>query len=342
LAIAYLITSGIQLPVTIWMAFEGYGVWALVVQNILGAFIPAIIYFFINRWKPLPYFSKESFKSLFDFGFFMLLASLFSRITENIQGLLIGRLYNPAKMGYYSKAQSTSDLSSRVIIETIAPVTFPLMSQVQDNRTKLINAIRQMNTVLSMVIMPSVALLVLLAKPIFVFLYSEKWLDSVPMFQILCLSGVPKCLNSVLNQSIKTSALGKQFFSWSVIQNVLGLVLIVGGMWIAGINGMLVGMVIKMFASYILASCMVGHYINYSFTEQHRDLMPIILTTLTSYFIAFFMSSLLHLSLYINAICLLVIFCTIFLIIVKVFRVHTFDITYSLLKDFLRKRKINR
>ena len=107
--------STVSLAVTIYLAYKGYGVWALVVQQLLVSVLTTFIYWTTSHWTPLLVFSKQSFKELFGFGGYVLLSNLINTLCNNIQGLLIGRLYNPATMGYYSKAKSTEELSSTFI-----------------------------------------------------------------------------------------------------------------------------------------------------------------------------------------------------------------------------------
>ena len=134
LAIVTLLASFISIVVTIFMAYKGFGVWALVAMNLITAIIPAVVYWLTNKWIPKFVFSKTSFKELFKFGFFMFLTNLINTFCNNIQGLLIGRFYNPATMGYYSKAKSTEELASTSISNTIGQVTYPLYAEYQNDK----------------------------------------------------------------------------------------------------------------------------------------------------------------------------------------------------------------
>lgn len=102
LSIVSIITSVITLSITIFMAYSGYGVWALVASNLISAAIPAIVFWFYIKWRPLWVFSWKSFRELFSFGFYMFLTNLVNEFGAKIQGLLIGKFFNPATMGYYS------------------------------------------------------------------------------------------------------------------------------------------------------------------------------------------------------------------------------------------------
>ena len=112
LSIVTIATSLTALTVTVIMAYKGFGVWALVAQNMLTAAIPALVFWFYVKWRPQWVFSWQSFRELFSFGFYMFLTHLLNQFGQQIQGLLIGRFYNASTMGYYSKANSTERLAS--------------------------------------------------------------------------------------------------------------------------------------------------------------------------------------------------------------------------------------
>ncbi|MBQ6307314.1 MAG: lipopolysaccharide biosynthesis protein, partial [Bacteroidales bacterium] len=104
LSIVSIGTSLIALGITIYMAYKGFGVWALVAQNIITSAIPALVFWLYVKWRPIWTFSWTSFKELFNFGFYMFLTNLLNSFGQQIQGLLIGKFYNASTMGYYSKA----------------------------------------------------------------------------------------------------------------------------------------------------------------------------------------------------------------------------------------------
>ena len=134
LSIVAITTSIIAVTVTIFMAYRGFGVWALVAQNLIAAAIPAIVFWFFIKWRPIWTFSWKSFKELFGFGFYMFLTHLLNTFGSQIQGLLIGKRYNPSTMGFYSKALGTEKLATSSISSVITQVTYPLYAEAQDNK----------------------------------------------------------------------------------------------------------------------------------------------------------------------------------------------------------------
>lgn len=130
-------------------------------------------------------------------------------------------------------------------------------------------------------------LLILLAKPIFVLLYSDRWLNSVPYFQILCLAGIAICLQGVNYQAIAAVGRSKAMFSWTIIKRAIGLALIVGGLAAFGIKGLLVGMVMQSWLIYLINAYQVHKYIGYKLFDQLLDLLPILVLALISLAIAY-------------------------------------------------------
>jgi O-antigen/teichoic acid export membrane protein len=109
-------------------------------------------------------------------------------------------------------------------------VTYPLYAEVQDDKEKLANMICRITMTLSYVTFPLMLILLLCAKPIFVLLYSDRWLQSVPYFQVLCIAGLAGCLQSVNLQSIAAIGKSKEMFLWTIFKRIVGIGIVVSGL----------------------------------------------------------------------------------------------------------------
>lgn len=302
LSVVTLITSIVSIAVTILMAYNGFGVWSLVAQNILTAFIPAIIFWFQLKWRPKFVFSIQSFKELFGFGFYMFLTDLVNRIGKEIQGLLIGKFYNSTTMGLYSKANNTEKLASSSISQIMMQVTFPLYAEVQDDMKRLSNMVRQITMSVSYLTFPLLFILILCAKPIFVFLYSDRWIGSVPYFQVLCLSGLAYCLQSANHQSISAIGKSKLLFGWTFVKRAVGIAFVVGGLLIAGMKGLLVGMVLNTWFSYAVNIALVSKHVGYKWWKQLKDIMPVMVVSVVAMVVSYFAITFFHFGLYLDGV----------------------------------------
>lgn len=313
LSIVTITTSLIALSVTIWMAYKGFGVWALVTQYILTSAIPTIVFWFTVKWRPLWLFSTRSFKELFGFGFYMFMTQLFNEFSRQIQGLVIGRVYNPVTLGYYSKADSTERLASSSISQIISQVSYPLYAKIQDDKVALSSAIKRITTSLAYVTFPMLFLLILCAKPVFVFLYSERWLTSVPYFQALCIAGLAYSLQSINLQVVAAIGKSRIMFQWTIVKRVIGLCLVFGGLALWQMKGLLCGVILHNWFAYLVNIGLVSKYVGYKWWRQLLHLIPILIVSVVATAISYGVSCLVDLSLYADGLIKFIVFLVVYL-----------------------------
>ncbi len=328
LSIVTITTSIIALSITIFMAYKGFGVWSLVVQNLISAAIPAIIFWFFIKWRPIFVFSLKSFKELFSFGFYMFLTNLINQFGNQIQGLLIGKVYNPSTMGYYSKAHGTERLASRSISNIMSQVTFPLFSQVQDDKSRLANIIRRLAMTISFLTFPILFILMLCAKPIFLLLYSDRWLPSVPYFQVLCIAGLASCMIAVNTHSVAAIGKSKVTFTWTIIKRAIGIGFVVGGLFLWGMKGLLLGAVLNTWFSYFVNVSLVSKYIGYKWYRQLMDILPVAIVSIIAVLVSYGCGYLLQLDTYLDGILKLVVFLLVYIGWIIIFKPESY--TYFL------------
>lgn len=332
-------SSVISLIVTVVMAYMGYGVWALVAQYFLGALIPCIFFWMTMNWRPTWEYSWKSFRELFGFGFYMFLTHLFTTFSQRITGLLVGRWYNPATMGYYSKASAFSKYATLSISGVMIQTTYPLYASVQEDKERLINMVKRITSTLAYITVPMLSILILIAKPLIVFLYSDRWLPSVPYFQILCIGGMAGCLLSVNQQTIAAIGKSKVFFTWTIVKESVGIVSQIIGLVIWGIWGLLAGKVFASWFSYIVNISLVSKHVGYKHYQQLIDLSPIFLMSSLSLAVGYLASGWLGLSFYIDAIVRVAVFATIYIAWSVLFKPESYAYTLSIIKLFKDRRK---
>ena len=342
LSIVAITTSILSLLITIYFAYKGYGVWALVAQNLITALIPALIFWFYVKWRPLFTFSWRSFRELFSFGFFMFLTHLVNSFSTQIQGLLIGKIYSPSTMGYYSKAHDTEKLASQSISQVMMQVTYPLYSEAQDDKEVLVNMIKRLTSTIAYFTFPLLFILLLTAKPIFVLLFSDKWLQSVPYFQVLCLSGLAVCLQSVNLQTIPAVGKSRLMFKWTIIKRLVGLTAMICGLFLWGMKGLLCGAVFNSWFSYLINILLVSKYIGYKWLQQIRDLFPILFASGVIALVSFGMGYLLtrNCGLFADGLLKMMVYVIAYIAWSVVFKPECFIYAESVLKPFFNRLKM--
>lgn len=332
-------SSIISLIVTVIMAYMGLGVWALVAQNFVAALIPCIFFWVTTDWRPTWEYSWASFKELFGFGFYMFLTHLLTTFSQRITGLLVGRWYDPATMGYYTKASSTSKYAHHSISGVMIQTTYPLYASVQDDKERLANMVKRITSTLAYITVPLLGLLILIAKPMFILLYSDRWLQCVPYFQILCIGGMAGCLQAVNQQTIAAIGKSKVFFVWTIVKQSIGIALQVVGLIVWGIWGLLVGKVLASWFSYFVNISLVSKHVGYKNFQQLKDLSPIFVVSAIAILAGYFGSSLLGWSLYPDGIVKALIFIAVYLGWSLLFKPEAYRYTLTVLDTLKSKRK---
>ena len=329
----------VALFATIYLAWKGWGVWALVAQQLLLGLLCTLLYWIIAKWRPVLSFSMESFKELFSFGGFVLLSNLFNTLCNNIQGLLVGKVYNSSTLGLYSKARGLESYSSTFISSVLDQVSYPVFSEAQDDKVRMVGIMKRFTEMSAYFTFPFMSLLILIAQPLFLFLYSERWLPSVPYFQLLCLAGIAMCLQSINYYAVAALGESKALFKWTFIKRTLGLILIISGLWLFGIYGLLVGSILSSWLIYGINAGIASKYVGYGLKQQAIDLWPILAISAIAFFIAYYTSSCLTVGVYTNGIVRLLVFLVTYVICSMVIRLDSFHIAKEAFVEVVKRYK---
>ena len=318
LATVTVISATLSAGIAIVLAWQGWGLWALVAQQILLSTFTAIILWFLNKWYPSLVFSRESFKQLFSFGGFILASNLVNTFCDNVQGLLLGKFANPSTLGLYTQARKLEDIATTSISTVVNQVAYPVLSQNQDNVELLIKTLKKFITFIAFLVFPLMFLLILVAKPVIIAIYSYKWIECVPYFQILCIAGLAISLQSININAI--AAIGKSsiLFKWTIIKRGIGLIINIVGFFTFGIYGLLFGGVLTSFVLYFINAQLVSKYVGYKFKQQMSDLIPILASVLIAFLSSKTIDYLISINIYIKALLQILMFVGIYFFMTKI------------------------
>lgn len=283
----------IGVMISIGAAYIGFGVWSLVIKTLLSALITAILLWTLNNWRPSWCFSIKSFKELFKFGGLMLLSSLLNTLFENIQGLVIGRFYTPADLGYYSQAKKLDDVPSKSISQIVTQVSFPAFSKIADNPEHLRNYVRKNIICTTYLIFPLQILLILLSEDLIVFLFGTKWICSVLYFRILCVYSMFISLNAINTNLYKAMGRSDVYFWVQLSKKVLGISLLIIGLNY-GVEGVTWSVSVSGILWWVISAAVNGRLIGYGLFRQLLDIVRSLLLALAVGAVLFYLSC--HLS----------------------------------------------
>lgn len=191
-----MLTSGL---IAIYLAWVGWGVWALVIQILLKSMLTMALMWFYSKARPSFKFSKTSFKSLFSFGSKILASSLLNNILSNLNAILIGRFLGAVQLGAYTRGTQNADIMFSMSSTALNNVLLPGLTSVQDDKVKLVRYSKSILRITSIITIPVFLGLAVMAEPIVLLLLTEKWIMAVPIMQIIC---VARCITVLSGLSI--------------------------------------------------------------------------------------------------------------------------------------------
>ena len=265
----------------IYCAINGLGVWSLVIYNLVEALSRTIMLWLIGRWVPKLVFSWKSLKELFSFGGFLLANSLLFTLRRTSIPLFIGKLYSASDLGYYSQAKKLEDIPVSSLQHVIGQVTFPLFSTLKNSSEQMKTAQRKGNLLLAFLCIPLMTLFIVLAKDLIVLLYTEKWVASIPYFQVLCICGIFVSLQETNANVINALGYSRLYFIWSIVKTVVLFVFLFIGSYF-GIYGMLMAWCLQNIIAYVINAVLSGKYTKYGLGMQMKDLLPIFCISIIS------------------------------------------------------------
>lgn len=260
----------------ICMAYCGYGVWALIAQNIFNMLVDTIILWLTVKWRPKKVFSFERLKVLFSYGWKLLCSALIDTFYNNLRSLVIGKMYSSADLAYYNKGNNWPNLFVVNINSSIDSVLFPTMSREQDDIERVKNMTRKAIKISVYIMAPFLIGLAAVATPLTRLVLTEKWLPCVPYMRIFCVTYVFYPIHTANLNAIKAVGRSDLFLKLEVIKKAFGLIALMVTMQY-GVMTMAYSLLFVSVISQIINSWPNQKLLNYGYIEQMKDILPSVL-----------------------------------------------------------------
>ena len=287
LAFRDLFANSMATVVAITMAYCGFGVWSLVARNLLSGLLGSITLWYVTKWRPSFIFVWKSFRELFQFGGLMFLSHLLETVYLNIQTLIIGKFYSAKDLGFYTQAKRLEELLYASLMSVLTQVTFPVFAAIQDDLKKLKATIQTNIRTLSFLSIPLSFLLIIIAKPLMLILFTSKWEQSIPYFQLLCLMGLIHSINVIHTNLLKALGKGKLYIYTRLLKRIIGLSFIFLGVQYS-VMGMMIAITLSAYFCYLINFFVTKRVLNYGIVEQLKDLIPYFILSIIAGLVAYF------------------------------------------------------
>ena len=258
------------------LAVQGAGVWALSIQQIIYYFSMMLVMLFLISWKPALVLALGRVKEFFSFGWKILAAGLIDTIWTNVYGLIIGKKYSTTELGGYNRGDQFSKLIATNLGAALQSVMLPVYSTIQDDKDDLKNMLRSTIRYSSFILMPMMAGLMGVAKPLVSVLLTDKWLFCVPYLQILAAGYAFYPIHTANLQAINAQGRSDLFLKLEIIKKISGIIFLFIGLQF----GILIMLALKT-VNELVCAVINAHpnkkLLGYGFMEQLTDILPTII-----------------------------------------------------------------
>ena len=281
------ICSGI---VGVVMAFSGFGVWALVGQQLSKQLLYTASLWVLNKWWPKFTFSKDSFHYMWGFGWKMMLSGLLSNIWTQLYQVVVGKCYSPATLGQYSKSREYGNIFSSNITTIIQRVTYPVLAEVQDNKDRMIAAYRKVIKVTMFVTAIVMFFLGAISEPFIYCLIGPKWHQAATFLPLMCISMSLYPLHAINLNMLQVQGRSDIFLYLEIAKKFVSVIPLLLGIFV-DIYWMLWGSIVAGVIQYFMNSYYTGKDLKYSSWMQIKDVVPsytvAIIVALSVYFLKY-------------------------------------------------------
>lgn len=318
----------------IWMAWKGYGVWALVAQHLFNSLVDTILLWITVDWRPRPAFSIQRLRGLFGFGWKLLASALLDTGYRELRQLIIGKAYTPDDLAFYNRGNQLPHLIVSNINSSIDSVLFPAMSMEQDDRVRVREMTRRAIKTSSFLMMPLMAGLAVCAGPIVRLVLTEKWLPSVFYLRVFCVAFAFYPVHTANLNAIKALGRSDLFLRLEIVKKAVELTLLFSTVFIS-VRAMALSLLAGSVLGQIINSRPNRRLLNYRYRDQLRDMLPQIVLSCIMGLIVYCVT-LLHLSDWLTLLIQVPLGGMIYIFGSKIFKIDSFGYIVNIAKGYLK------
>lgn len=317
------------------LAYAGFGVWALVAQQLSNTVIDTIILWLTVKWRPKKIFSWYRLKNLLSFGWKLLVSSLLDTCYNNFRNLIIGKMYSASDLAFYNQGDKFPKVIVTNINTSIDSVLLPTMSNSQDNKERVKQMTRRAIKTSTYVMAPLMLGLAFCAEPIVKIVLTDKWLPCVPFLRIFCITYMFWPIHTANLNAINAMGRSDWFLKLEIIKKMVGMIILLSTMWF-GVMAMAYSMLLSSLLSQIINSWPNRKLLGYGYMEQVRDFAPGILLSVGMGICVYFIG-LLQLPAIVTLLIQFIAGAVIYIVISAVLKLEEFEYLFGMIKSFLKR-----
>ena len=270
---ASLIAAVISGIAGITTALLGFGVWALVIQQLTNQIVNTLCLWIFNRYIPHLKFSKENFGYMWGFGWKLMLSGFLDRVWAQLYQTVVGKCYSPETLGQYTRAKHYAQVFSQNFTSIIQRVTYPVLAETQDDKTRMVAAYRKIIKITMFVTAICMISLGAIAEPLIYSMIGEQWLQAATFLPLICITMSFYPLHAINLNMLQVQGRSDIFLILEILKKIVGIGPICLGIFV-DIYWMLAGSIVTGIIAFFLNSYYTGKELGYSSWQQLKDVAP--------------------------------------------------------------------
>lgn len=313
----------------IYLAWKGYGVWALVAQFLFNDMVDTVILWITVPWRPKKLFSAQRLRGLLSFGWKLLVVSLISTLSNSLRSLIIGKRYTKEDLAYYNRGQQFPQIIALNVDTAIDSILLPTMSQEQDKLDVVLRMTRKAIRIETYVMMPMMMGLAVCSRALISLLITDKWLPCVPYLQILCVIYAFYSVSTTKYNAYKSIGRSDVYLKMTTITSFVDILILLASMPY-GVMAIALGGLASAAFNHIVNAVASKKLFCYRYRDQLMDLIPNSLLSLAmgaAVYAVFW----LHLPTYLTLAVQVILGVLLYVLLSRLFHVESFDYMLGML-----------
>lgn len=324
---ASLISVLLSSILSIFTAYLGFGVWALIIQTLSFSILNTILLNIYSPWLPKKTFSKRSFKYLFSFGSKLLLSNLIDTIYNNIYQIIIGRIFSASQLGLFSQAKNLSYIPAMTLTSVIQRVTYPMLSHI-NNSNKNFDSIYLLTLKLTAtIVFPLLMGLAIISQPLISIILGENWSYAATLLSILCVGYMLYPIHAINLNLLQVKGRSDLFLKLEIIKKLIVTAVLIITVPL-GLEAICVGIVAQSYLALLINTYYTGKLTSINIKKQCKSIFPIWLITIICSLLSWGLSINIE-NIHAKLIFILTITPLIYVISIRIFQYELFNIIIS-------------
>ncbi|MBQ6079209.1 MAG: lipopolysaccharide biosynthesis protein [Muribaculaceae bacterium] len=273
ISLTALVVSG---TVGVIMAYKGYSYWSLATQQVLYSVVICFGRYYFAHWWPSLHITFEPVKRMFSFSYKVLITAIIGTVSNNVLTVIFGRLFPSASVGNYSQANKWNTMANSLVTSTVSQMVQPVLVQVNDDRERRRRVFGKMMRFTAFLSFPVMFGLALVAHEFIILAITDRWANSIPLLQILCISGAFVPLYAVY-QNLFLSLGKSDIYMWLTLAQIALVITAVLACHSLGITAMVIVFAVINILWLLVWQLFAQRLIGYSYWTMLRDLLPFML-----------------------------------------------------------------